>query len=307
MVDAEPVKVESQQMDSSQEPKKGIEEINQNAALLQLIDGALTALEELRKGISKGESKPPSPVNYWSAIWQSFIPLLFPILLLAVLFHYEGSGYPYLDASLWPSTGQFTCTYSSLDCEAFAKLALQIKILMLACAALPLANNYSYLKEILKAAEQERESASTAVWARKWAQRFAYVALLVNAVWFALIYALESPPSSHRDVWAIFVLFAVFAVVDLLLARSYKAGFAGTEAAHQHDFFFGNMCFIDIPILLGALLVIRLSSNVSGGEGELAASTLRAVGAGAAVMHLAASQFVYCFLTLQLKLKRAGA
>ena len=243
-------------------------------------------------------------VGYFYAFAGSFWPLLIPVGFISVLIYCDGSG-TWFDIAAWPGTANGHCDLHKDACLTAAMLRRIVKIIIFPCASLLLVNGIGYMEEVRRAAEAGKGHAIPRVKTmRRWAHRSAMLATFLNLFWLFLIVFVPARQFSFRDQLMVIVLFVVFMIVDIMLAVSHAAD-VSPEGRHEYDFFWGNACFIDIPILLGVTAVaIFMSTLLGAAHGKIGNDVVDVASTGASLMHLVISQIIYCFLTLQLKLKR---
>lgn len=252
--------------------------------------------------VAGSERRDSFKVLFAKSTWQ----IIATLVVLALLISAAGSSSPlrgsFLDAATWPGSGLGKCGSLAHGCDAEEMRRVYVSIIVFCSGLLTLLSGVTYVREVTRA---ERSRTSGNVDLPNWIVFATSMgAFVINALWtFAIVMFVGAPewlPFVHE--LAVVVIFTLFALVDFyLMWRHIKDRY--NEGRHEYDFFFGNLFFIDIPIVIGAIAVVVFASQTTFNDPE-ARSIIEASSAAAAVMCVALSQVVYAALQVQLRMKR---
>jgi hypothetical protein len=244
--------------------------------------------------------------SIWMILFKSGWPILGVVVVVGIMMWAATRGTPlyasFVDAHTWPGSGYGPCHPEMENC-ANVERRVYGTMIVFAAGLLTLASFFTYSGEVSRAERGVTRDDSLGVTMTNYVARaLTFAACGANFIWTWTVIFLVPERYPLINEIMIIVIFVVFGLIDGYLMWGHVKD-RYNEGRHEYDFFFGNLFFIDFPIVIGAIAVV-IFVNLTTDKDWDEKAIIDATSAAAAVMHVALSQIVYAALQVQLRMKR---
>jgi hypothetical protein len=207
------------------------------------------------------------------------------------------------DAHTWPLWGGKTL--KGADKELYSGIAIY-RVFVFATALLVFLNNLVlYMTDIWRAAEEANPAFSGGRSARRSGFVIGIITTILVLFWLIdTVLSFMKATGLKHEAFA-FIVFLLFASIDLLLARNAKARLAEPLSRSDQDrleaerqYYGGQALFTDLPVVVGMTILFLIGAILKSLPAYTPPFSYGFL-AGAVGMHLAYSQFVFLGLTLR--------
>ncbi|MEM1027391.1 MAG: hypothetical protein AAGJ38_04845 [Planctomycetota bacterium] len=242
-------------------------------------------------------------------------PLL-TIIMAVVLFASLGNDSAWLDVRNWDGVKSLVKSHSAEKGDVAATYSSGEDIyglLLFVTATLVAFNTVVFYFEVTSTLEDARDNVGRG--SRQALRFLLFILIVLNLAWpLDIVAGVPFPDGKHAHEVVVLILFAGFAIIDLLLYKNfqeqgkhYAANRQNQGQADLHlrklgrdaDYYMKQALFVDLPVVISVLVVMISVFYIESSEMS-DSPFVNGLVSGSVIMHLAFSQVIFLITCLQL-------